>query len=147
MPDKRQPEDFPPEAFAYSFSLRSPVIPGPVPYGYDPPPQALVRFLEKFRYRPRWTFQLYPDKDLPGFGWTLLINEWVEDTYNPGKWANIKATAKVPEVYNSVMIDEDFWQEWMHGHVIPVLERHDSDEWFVVDGQRPFDPHRKREIG
>ena len=101
-------------------------------------PAGLVKLLAEFTYKPRWRFELVPgDYSL----WsTLVIHTWVQDAYPPHNWGG--GVFQVPVPPRDEMSEDD-WMRWLR-HQITAAEDHETCEWFLVAGKRPFDPHAAR---
>jgi hypothetical protein len=110
-----------------------------LPWNHLPPtprPEGLAQLLARFTYRPRWKFDLRANGT--GWpGWILAITAWVEDTYKPGQWGKVMTVLTVPQAD----MDEDGWMRWLHDYAVRAVEQHETDEWFLIDGRRPWDPH------
>jgi hypothetical protein len=98
-------------------------------------PDGLADLLRRFRYRPGWRFAVVAGR-WPG-ECVLVVRTWVEDTYRPGWWGAGVSMSIVP--YTEMTGDE--WMRWLR-HAVAQIEDHETGEWFVVDGERPFDPHK-----
>jgi hypothetical protein len=119
-------------------------VPVAAPDGIDPHASGLgplLRVLAGFRYRPRWRFVLTwtGPADAGFWQWAIVVHTWVEDAYHPGRWAGGQSFCHLPEMRDW---DEAAWLRFLHDYVIPRIEQHEMDEWFVYDGARPYDPHK-----
>lgn len=108
----------------------------PAPVGTPEEYWPLARLLGKLRYKPGWKFEIRQDAAGP-WGWYLWILAEVEDAYHPGVRAQIANARPLP----FGELPDDAWMRLVHS-AIWSAEGHEIDEWFVVDGERPFDPHR-----
>lgn len=103
------------------------------------PPPELEKLLAVFRYKPGWSFSLvsaFPRT--PWDPWRLQIEVAdVLDAYGSGTRSRFVTHIPVPTVPG----DREMWMRFLRDAVTSA-EHHERDEWFVVDGQRPFDPHR-----
>ena len=114
------------------------------------PAEMLEKFFACFTYKPGWSFEV-ERKYREGNPWTPLDERWdtfiviraeVPDIYNPEKTIQITGRyhfplehlfyAKAPE---QVLIERIHWWVW-------DMEKHESDEWFRVDGVAVFNPHK-----
>jgi hypothetical protein len=123
------------------------------PPGYTPP-KGLARLLAQFTYRPGWRFVLALNPavhslmssvaDVPGLpglaGWVLRIHMKVEDTYRRGVMRDQTFTIALPSYPDEV--PDEYWLTWLRRTAIQLAEDHEIDEWFMVAGVRPFDPHK-----
>jgi hypothetical protein len=113
----------------------------PRPAWWEPGmPPALVELLASFRYKPKWEFRLGPA--IAG-GWVLRIRSWVPDVHDPDSWGYGNTAIPVPP-YDGMGAED--WQEWLHEVIISGPERHETDEWFRVGGERPYDPHAHQPV-
>lgn len=91
----------------------------------------LATLLEHFTYQPGWAFRVAQRHD----GIHLWISFEVADARNPGVQTQCVETfvpphRSAPEFYR-----------WLHWRLCRIAI-HEVDEFFVVDGQRLYDPHR-----
>ena len=115
-----------------------------LPWLNDAAPAELMKLLARFTYKPRWTFRLEPADGWPG-QWMLLITTWVQDIRPPHNWGHGAFTVPVPPISGEA--HAGYWEHWLRDTIWHVAERHEVDEWFTVDGQRPYDPHARKEAG
>jgi hypothetical protein len=92
--------------------------------------------LDRVSYRPGWKIE-YHEGDW-GDGW-IVVRAKVPDTYDPGREVEILHTGRVP----SYLLDDDeeTFIHWL-AHFLQGVERHESREWFRVDGAIYDDPHK-----
>ena len=106
-------------------------FPKPTP----PPPGSLAELLTRFTYRPGWMFSA-----LEAHGMThLSINAEVVDADNP-KGPPIRITFNTAVDHVLLQIAGDRWKQWLREQ-IRTVEMHEVDEFFQIDGHKPFDPH------
>lgn len=110
---------------------------------YDPDAADLAslrQLIADLTYKLGWRFML-SDPDFRSFDMaTLLIRYNAPDAYQPER--TIPITARFPVPYlPGLSCDE--WMRWLHSLIMQV-EMHEVGEFFVVAGERPFDPHARR---
>lgn len=101
-------------------------------------PEEIKAHLAKITYKPGWRIWLMEDvlTDLPTL---LAIDFEVEDTYNPG---NIVKIGMREKLRLPIMSLEQFEHQVLDA--IDRAERHETREWFKVDGVMKYDPHKRR---
>jgi hypothetical protein len=138
---------------------------------YAPYPTALAELVEKFCYRPGWTFALEDIERDPADthgaaagGLTLvgLTGTWTwkneygrsyegaMDAYHPDTPRPVYFYFPVP----AATYDKRSWRRWLFERILDV-ERHEAMEHFEIDGERPYspshgpgnDPYFIREVG
>jgi hypothetical protein len=90
-------------------------------------------------YKPGWRFEVRSDPRRPDDPWALLvtIDDQLDARDPHGRRITLLHQSPVP----CHLPDEpDVWLEFVR-HSITLADAHERDEWFVVDGERPFDPH------
>jgi hypothetical protein len=100
--------------------------------------EQLTSLLARFRYKPDFSFTV----TYTGYGYqpALAVQMITTDTYHPENGrVPVVLYVPIPEVTIS---DEDMLR-WLR-ECLRYMENHEIDEWIVVDGQRPFDPHSGR---
>lgn len=97
--------------------------------------------LKKVTYKPGWTIEPYaPHGSYDDFG--IRIEFKAEDTRNPGRTARVTARERIPEF---VIVRRDPKRFFIAvQEALFKVERHESQEWFWVDGQIFDDPHKER---
>lgn len=114
-------------------------------HALGPTAQRLQNLLKRFKYKPGWEFTLdTPSSTIRVMTWqeprNLLITTQVQDTYHPANSKQqIGLFCGVPEV---PAITDGQIMEWLKA-CIAYLEMHELEEWFMVDGTRPYDPHAR----
>jgi hypothetical protein len=106
------------------------------------PPAGLVALLAVFEYKPGWRFEIRCDEWRPDDPWALLITiDDQLDARDPGgRRIRLLHQRPIP----CYLPDEpDRWLRFLRD-AIAAADAHERDEWFVVNGERPFDPHRAR---
>jgi hypothetical protein len=95
-------------------------------------------FLEhRFTYKKGWHFRVI--EIVPGSIEVSVQIEFItEDTFNPGK--DVQIGMRYPMVLPK---DEQMFIYNLVG-LIDRAERHETREWFKVDGEMPFNPHREQ---
>jgi hypothetical protein len=104
-------------------------------------------------YRPGWTVTAAA----AGYGQVLLtVLAQVDDVraYQPGtRWFGMRMIGqRIPKVTVGAttlapldLSERDMLEEIRR--TLLLLERHETDEWLMVDGRQPFDPHAKDQEG
>lgn len=111
-----------------------------------PRPQGLSDLLGVFRYKPGWSFTLAARSPAQGWAdWLLLILTRVQDVYHPEQWQTVATHARVPAELDDVDAGRraEMWMYFLRRQ-IEAADDHELGEWFVVDGARPYDPHKPR---
>jgi hypothetical protein len=102
-------------------------------------PEEIKAHLAKITYKPGWRIFLLEDvlTDLPTM---LAVDFTTEDTYNPGNQIVIgfREKLKFP-----IMSLEHFERQVLDA--LDRIERHETREWFRVEGVMKYDPHKIRE--
>jgi hypothetical protein len=113
-------------------------------------PPGLAKTLAAFSYKPGWHFAVVRREPLlggPPQPWEravlLIVIEDVLDAYGSGERFPFCQQAVVPDYGPPGEPSPGFWQHWLWVQVL-AAEEHEAGEWFVIDGQRPYDPHAKR---
>lgn len=102
-----------------------------------PFPNELADLVSKLQYRKGWRFRLYDRARGQGSnGLTLVINIECVDTYDPEREISIVHYMIVP----AASYDRRSWQRWLLDQVL-LVERHETCEFFQIDGVRPFAPN------
>lgn len=101
-----------------------------------PFPKPLASLVEKVTYRDGWDFRLVDmDRGQGSKGLTLSIVGTYPDTHHPERLIRVQHLFPVvPAAYN-----EQSWRRWLFERVLEV-ERHESAEFFRIDGVQPYAP-------
>lgn len=108
-------------------------------YGPDASVSVLMDVVARVSYKPGWTFNLTEiDRGQGCGGLTLLIGAEVPNSLDPSESVNVLHLMPVlPAAY-----DEESWVRWVFEQ-IELVERHESMEFFQIDGDAPyFSEHR-----
>lgn len=101
----------------------------------------LRSWLEKVTYKPGWRLSIgSPHTDMI-YGYQthfLIVQTLVPDSYRPDEMFPLSVSAVIPP---PVIMDEGAFMHWLARHLIDI-ERHESREWFKVDGLVFDDPHQ-----
>jgi hypothetical protein len=105
-------------------------------------PQPLVDLLARFSYKPGWRFWLQRRRDDQGypspFMWELAIEiADVLDAYGSGRVSTFQQRCPVVDEMEPGEFTRWLW------HQVLSMEQHEAGEWFVVAGERPYDPHAR----
>jgi hypothetical protein len=105
----------------------------------------------RLTYRPGWTVTAAA----AGYGQVrLTVLAQVDDVraYQPGtRWYGMRMIGqRIPKVMvgAATLAPLDLPERSMLEEIraaLLVLERHETDEWLMVDGRQPFDPHTKNQ--
>lgn len=95
----------------------------------------LAKIVETIEYKPGWKFGVQP------FSYCrneteLIISADLEDTYNPGSKVLVAEKSIFPNFLTPSEVARFIYR------CILDLERHETEEWFRVDGVRIYDPHK-----
>lgn len=108
----------------------------------------LQRQLDRFTYKPGWTFRIdtTPTEGRGGWGRTpflLTVTVRVEDTYHPGQMIDIGGSVLLPYRLGEVRgpIAEREFARFLIGRITDI-ELHESREWLKRDGEIYDDPHK-----
>lgn len=113
-------------------------------------------FLGRFRYKPNWHFEMtrQPQMGTPCVRIKVLVEDSrAVDMYGPSNaWEcprcnSINGAPRIPiegmypiPMLSRMQAPEKLFFDFLHQCVWSV-ERHESDEWFRVDGELRHDPH------
>lgn len=103
-----------------------------------PYPKELADLVSKLEYRPGWKFKLeHIDRGQGSEGLTFIVTSLGYDTYNPdrGETYGVYHYFPVPPA----AFVRSSWQRWLLDRLIEI-ETHETCEFMVVDGKRPFAP-------
>lgn len=109
-------------------------------HGNAMPTHRMEELLKTFSYKEHFKFRIIHDFGYGDMG-RLSCTMIVPDTEAfPGRRHPIPIIFEqsIPPIYS----EEEFWR--FLRDAIHVMETHEADEWFVVDGQKMFDPHKPR---
>jgi hypothetical protein len=118
-----------------------------------PYPTALEEVVRGLTYRPGWTFTLeYLDRGQGSLGLTFVVTSRGYDTYNPDRGETYRVHHYM--VVPAASYDRGSWERWVLDQLL-LIEQHETCEFMVVDGRRPFapnhgpgrDPYVVRELG
>lgn len=102
-------------------------------------PVVLESLVKRLSYRPGWKFGLKDiDRGQGSRGLTFCVTSVGYDTYNPhrGETYRVLHYFIVPAAgYN-----EQSWMIWLLD-CLKKVEEHECNEFFQIDGERPFAPH------
>lgn len=90
----------------------------------------VARQLDTIRYRPGWRFEA---QDLGERIAIVLEPPPLDDSHGGSQPVQIRMTRYISPDDDLV---ETAWE------LVRCMEMHEAGEWFVVDGERPHDPHR-----
>jgi hypothetical protein len=99
---------------------------------------ALGTFLERVKYKPGWKLWAEP----PGTIYErpqLHYAFEAPDAYHPDRTVLCQGYALMSE-YDTA---ESLLREFVYRAIL-FAEEHEAGEWFRVDGDRPYDPHRRQ---
>lgn len=100
-------------------------------------PHELNELVKALKYREGWEFYLVErDRGQGSKGLTLAIYIECADTYKPEERIRIAHFMIVP----AAGYDRRSWQRWLLDQVL-LVERHETCEFFQIDGVRPYAPH------
>lgn len=117
-----------------------------------PYPNELAEIVSSLKYRPGWRFNLeHTDRGQGSEGLTFIVRSLGYDTYNPdrGETYGVIHYFIVP----AASYNKQSWTRWVLDRLIDI-ETHETCEFMVVDGKRPFapvhapghDPYMVREV-
>jgi len=93
--------------------------------------------VDRVGYKKGWTFTLASvDRGQGSAGLTLCIHIVTPDSYAPDKLRGVMHYFIVP----AAAYDERSWRRWLLEQIF-LVERHETCEFFQIDGQRPYAPH------
>lgn len=93
---------------------------------------ALKQLLQKFTYKPGWTF----DVEREG----LVIRFTAIDADDHTKLAPVSFGVTIP-----AFVRTDFpWDRWLLDQIM-VVEDHEAREFFKINGVKVFDPHAQED--
>lgn len=95
--------------------------------------------LTHFSYKPGWTFEARPVAFALGHYDVCVRFEFVTpNSYRPEELIRIASNERVPSY---VIGKPEKFAHWFQ-HALFSVERHESREWFRVDGEVFDDPHK-----
>jgi hypothetical protein len=96
--------------------------------------------LKRFTYKPGWKFEPTTYFSTNPGEMTMAIRYEAEDAFNPGRQIIVGTRKRFVAPVNEQM----FWANMLS--MIESVERHEAREWFKVDGQMPFNPHKEQRV-
>ena len=100
-------------------------------------PLEMNELLKRFTYKPGWSFQVL-DTFYSQVNFTMLVSYPAKDAFNPDH--DIIVGARRP--FRVPANEQMFWSQLLA--VCDYMERHEAREWFKVDGEMPFNPHKEQ---
>jgi hypothetical protein len=101
-----------------------------------PFPHVLAGLVEKLTYRPGWSFHLSDrDRGQGSRGLTLSIHVTGPDSYHPEKQISVVHFMPVPPA----AFNERSWRNWLFEQIL-LVEQHEAQEFFTIDGAKPYAP-------
>lgn len=98
---------------------------------------AIEKLVDRVTYKPG--FELRARQRLSHLP-TIRMTAWVQDTRSTIKRnVHIEAEQSVPLMIPN---EKEFYHWLLFAFLHNEWERHEAAEWFRVDGQRIFDPHK-----
>jgi hypothetical protein len=94
----------------------------------------LKAILEKFTYKPGWVFIF--DEDCQYVYLTIKFD--AIDADNPS--SDQRITLRAEYTLDKIIFSDYNWTKWLRSQIIKC-ETHEVDEFFQIDGLKPFDPH------
>jgi hypothetical protein len=116
-----------------------------------PFPHELQMLVDGLRFKPRYRVWLaYLDRGQGSEGLTLMVRSMEPDTYHPEETRGVLHYFPVPPA----AYDYRSWRRWLLDRLLDIAT-HETCEFFVVDGERPYapshgpgnDPYLIREVG
>lgn len=100
----------------------------------------LQRHLERIKYKPNWSIRV---EEIPEFSGRLYLSVSfiTEDSWRPGQTTKIGMRTQLRQ---PVLNTDQF--EHLVLQFLDQAERHETREWFKVDGVAKFDPHKKERV-
>lgn len=100
-------------------------------------PWALSEYLRRVDYKPDYRLSLNTDLG------RLVVRTTLEaqDSRDPRLRRLIRHDRPIHE--GILYEPQEKWPRYLFEHVIMGVERHEAAEWFRVDGEMLFDPHRE----
>lgn len=105
-----------------------------------PTPTELFDLVDKCSYRPGWMVELVPDLDRGqgSEGLTLVITSLGYNSYHPEQGETYRVNHYMP--VPPAAYDRRSWQRWLLEQFL-LVERHETCEFFTIDGDKPYAPH------
>jgi hypothetical protein len=101
-----------------------------------PYPDVLASLVERLTYRRGWSFALKDiDRGQGSKGLTFTAIGLYSDSYNPDTKIRVRHLFIVP----AASYNEQSWRRWLRDR-IEEIERHECNEFFQIDGERPYAP-------
>jgi hypothetical protein len=102
-----------------------------------PYPTQLETLVNGLIYKPGWHLSLRQiDRGQGCQGLTLIVHIVQPDTYHPEKIIRVNHYFPVPPA----AYDYRSWRRWLLEQIL-LVERHETLEFFQIDGVRPYAPH------
>lgn len=111
----------------------------------------LTGWLLRIHYKPDTRFEIMPELTAYG-GLQIRVTRFLADStkglstfsefIDPSNHIEAQAVFEVPPYYLRTHDFDAFWH-WIH-HEIFGMEKHEMNEWFRVDNNLPFDPHKEK---
>lgn len=103
----------------------------------SPYPDILKKLVEGLEYKEGWSFDVsFTDRGQGSRGLTLNVRIEVQDTYHPEEKIHVWHYMIVP----AAAYNEQSWKRWLLDQIL-LIERHETCEFFQIDGDRPYAPH------
>ena len=96
--------------------------------------------LRRFSYKPGWTITLGEENGRPA----IVVVARVPDVHDPQRSTIVRGGEILPR--NVEALDDEQFIALVR-RAKDVVERHEADEWFMVDGEPVNDPHAPKESG
>lgn len=96
-------------------------------------------FISTVKYKPGFKISIEDDQQSPLF---LRLELLVRDAYNEQSTELLPLTKMIAVGEYDLGLDKPFWRQILFRY-IQQLEMHEAGEFFQIEGERPFDPHRK----
>lgn len=103
-------------------------------------PDAVVEFINtQVSYKPGWRFEAshIPDREV-----IRLVVQWTAaDSRRPRRAVPL---VSMHEIHTMLLEDQRAIENFVH-FTVRKAEMHEVDEWLVIAGRAPFDPHGEKE--
>lgn len=97
--------------------------------------EVLAKLVKRISYKQGWSLELQEISRGQGCeGLTLCVSAEVVDTFSGAPIGVYHLMPVPPAAY-----DEETWQQWVLDQIL-LVERHETLEFFKVDGERPYFP-------
>ena len=102
-----------------------------------PDPEILKSLVSRLKYKEGWKFWIADaDRGQGSEGLTLCILINVPDSYHPENMFQVMHYMIVPPA----AFNERSWCRWLLDQIL-LVERHETCEFFQIDGHRPYAPN------